>query len=57
MNPPVLTEEEIEVNRKRREHAKDYIQLLLKIDNCEPNDANVNAYLDLQEWSDATEYE
>lgn len=39
-----------------REYTRIFIQLHLRAHNCEPSDARVNAYLDLQSWPDATEH-
>lgn len=47
MTPHGLTEEEIQSNCYRREHAKYFVQLCLRTNNCEPNNAKVKAYLDL----------
>lgn len=42
-----FTENKIQANLKRREPAKDYIQLLLKTDGCDPNDADMKDHLNL----------
>lgn len=57
MPPPIVIEEEIQANRKRRKHNKDYIKLCLRTNNCEPNDADVKAYSDLQNGSDMEEHD
>lgn len=55
MSSLILTEEDKHVNWKMREFAEDNIQLCLGTNNCEPNDADVGAYLDLQDGPDAVE--
>lgn len=57
MHPRVLSKEERQANRQMRECAKNYIQLRLKTDNREPNDVDVNAYLDLRNQSYVMEYD
>lgn len=50
--PPshLLIEDEIQAKQQWREHVKSYIQLCLKTNNCEPDDAEVKAHLDLRSW-------
>lgn len=57
MSTHILFEEEIQANYKRREDARDYIQLFLKTDNYETHDAEVKSHLDLQDHPDAMEYD
>lgn len=53
----LLIEKEIQANRQRRKHAKDYVQLFLKTDKCEPNDVDMKYYLDLQDQPNVMEYD
>lgn len=48
--PRVLSGEEIHANHQRREHAKNYILLRLKINNCETSNAEVKSHLDLRAY-------
>ncbi|KAL5072377.1 hypothetical protein RYX36_011361 [Vicia faba] len=53
----VLLEEEVQVNLKRREHAMDFIQFRLQTGGRDPSDADVLEHLNLQNRSDAFEYD
>lgn len=52
----ILTDKEIWVNLQRKERAKYHMQLCLRINNCEPSDANAKPHLDLQNRPDAVEH-
>lgn len=51
-----MVDEEIQAKRQMREHSKSYIQLCLRTNNFEPNDADVKACLDLQDLQDVMEH-
>lgn len=48
MPQPVLTEEEIQDIKRMRERAGDFIQLFLRTNNFELDDAEVKAHVDLR---------
>lgn len=50
--PPVLTDAEIQVAKRVRERVDDFIQVYQKINNCEPSDVEIKAYLKCQGRSD-----
>lgn len=52
----ILIEEEIQVNRERRKYTKDYIQLCLRTNKCEPKDAEMEGQMDFQGRSDVVEH-
>lgn len=52
MPPIILTGEEMQASRQKREHTKDYIQIRLKADNYKHNNDEVKAHFDLPSLSD-----
>lgn len=47
MLPPVLSEEEIQANLKRKDYARDFVQVCLQTKGCEPSDTEVLKHLNL----------
>lgn len=53
----VLLEEQVQANLQKGEHVRDYIHLRLHVDFCKPSDTDILAYLNLQRWPVASEYD